>query len=111
MNKEGLEGAFLEEGVTKAMSELGGEKAPGPDEFLLAFSKFCWSIVGGEVLANKLKRVIDKVVLYNQNAFVGGRNILDTTLVVNKAINLGKQSSNTRLVCKLGIEKTYNGVN
>ncbi|RVW61052.1 hypothetical protein CK203_045840 [Vitis vinifera] len=62
MNKEGLEGPFLEEGVTKAMSELGGEKAPGPDEFLLAFSKFCWSIVGGEVLANKLKRVIDKVV-------------------------------------------------
>lgn len=37
MDNEGLEGPFLEAEVTKALSELGGDKAPGLDGFSLAF--------------------------------------------------------------------------
>ncbi|RVW55325.1 hypothetical protein CK203_089067 [Vitis vinifera] len=47
-----------------------------------------------KVLVNKLKSVIDKVVLNNHNAFVGGRQIMDATLVANVVINLRKRSSN-----------------
>lgn len=37
MDNEGLEGPFLEAEMTKALSELGGDKAPGLDGFSLAF--------------------------------------------------------------------------
>ena len=40
MDYEGLEGPILEEEVTKAMSGLGDDKAPGTDGFSLAFWKF-----------------------------------------------------------------------
>ena len=64
-----------------------------------------------KVLASRLKRMIDKVVSNNQNAFVGGRQILDAALGANKAIDSWKQRSNVGLVCKLDIEKAYDNVN
>ena len=45
------------------------------------------SLVGGlyklvaKVLANRLKKVVDKMVSSGQNAFVEGRQILDATLL------------------------------
>ena len=48
-----------------------------------------------KVLANRLKSVIGKVVSNSQNAFVGGRQILDVALVANEAINSRKRSSYT----------------
>ncbi|RVW37282.1 hypothetical protein CK203_029827 [Vitis vinifera] len=50
LDNESLEGHFSEEEVTKALSDLGGDKVLGPDGFTLAFWKFCWPIVGGEVM-------------------------------------------------------------
>ena len=58
-----------------------------------------------KVLANRLKRVMGKVVSNGQNAFVGGRQILDAVLVANEAIDSRKRSSSAGLVCKLDIEK------
>ena len=51
-----------------------------------------------KVLANRLKRVMRKVVLYNQNAFVGGRQILDADLVANEVIDSRKRSTGAGLV-------------
>ncbi|XP_034697248.1 uncharacterized protein LOC117923113 [Vitis riparia] len=46
LDNETLEGPFSKEGVSKALSDLEGDKVLGPDGFMLAFWNFCWSIVG-----------------------------------------------------------------
>lgn len=49
-DSEHLEGTFLDEEVTIALSKLGGDKAPKPNWFSKAFWKSCWPIVGREVM-------------------------------------------------------------
>ena len=50
LDNETLERPFLEEEVSKALLDLGGDKAPRSDGFTLVFWNFCWPIVGGKVI-------------------------------------------------------------
>ena len=47
---ERLELPFSEEEVFAALSDLGKDKAPGPDGYTMAFWFFCWDVVKVEVL-------------------------------------------------------------
>ncbi|RVX13643.1 Transposon TX1 uncharacterized 149 kDa protein [Vitis vinifera] len=75
------------------------------------------SLVGGlykllaKVLANRLKKVVSKVVSPTQNAFVEERQILDVALIANEAIDLLLKGDEAGVLCKLDLEKAYDHIN
>ena len=75
------------------------------------------SLLGGlykllaKVLANRLKKLLGKVVSPTQNAFVLGRQILDASLIANEVIDSWQKRKEKWLICKLDIEKAYDSMN
>ena len=52
-----------------------------------------------------------KVVSSSQNAFVEGRQILDTALIANEAIDSLLKGDEAGVLCKLDLEKDYDHIN
>ncbi|RVW88462.1 putative ribonuclease H protein [Vitis vinifera] len=50
-----LEEMFSMEEVSLALSDLNGDKAPGPDGFSLAFWQFCWDFVKDEIIGCRIR--------------------------------------------------------
>ena len=63
-----------------------------------------------KVLANRIKRVMGKIISQSQSAFVERRQILDAVLIANEVVDSTLRRKKSGLVCKLDIEKAYDSI-
>ncbi|GJW74863.1 hypothetical protein Tco_0134233 [Tanacetum coccineum] len=80
----------LEE-IKEAVWDCGSSKAPGPDGYSFVFVKKYWGTIQKDlycfiILANRLSKVIDKIVSKEQSAFIASRQILDGPVILSEII-------------------------
>lgn len=61
----------------------------------------------GELLANRLKKVMHKVIFESQFAFLEGRQIKDDILIENELVDEAKRRKRETLLFKVDFEKAY----
>ena len=93
---KGLNATFMVLIPKKAGAEVLGDFRP--------ISLYKWL---AKVLANRLKKVVVKVVSKAQGAFVEG---IDAVLIANEAIDSALKNNENDILCKLDIEKAYDNV-
>ena len=64
-----------------------------------------------KVLANRLKKIMGRLVNKAQNAFVEGRQIPDAPLIANEVLDSMLRKGEKGILCKLDIEKAYDQIN
>jgi len=64
-----------------------------------------------KVLTNTFKSVLGKIISNTQNAFIGGRQILDLVLFANECLDGQLRSGESGMLCKLNLKKAYDHVN
>ncbi|XP_058774257.1 uncharacterized protein LOC131648523 [Vicia villosa] len=118
-----IERLFTELEVKDAIWSCDGNKSAGPDALIPKINNtqnlgeylpIC--LVGSiyriisKILAARLKEVIGTLVSNNQTAFVSGRNMMDSVLLVNELIDWSRRKKRSCILLNVDIEKAYDSV-
>ncbi|CAJ2637160.1 unnamed protein product [Trifolium pratense] len=71
----------------------------------------CLYKILSKLLANRLKRVLGKLISPCQSAFLPSRQILDGVVVLNEIIDLAKRRKDRCMFFKVDFEKAYDTIN
>jgi hypothetical protein len=63
-----------------------------------------------KVLAVRLAKVIDPLILLTQTAFLKGRQLVEEVVVVNEVIDYAKKTGKECFILKVDFEKAYDSV-
>jgi len=63
-----------------------------------------------KILANRLKRVLNKIIDINQSTFLSGRGLLDSVLIANKTVDFLRKERLKGVIVKVNYEKAYDYV-
>ncbi|GLT66339.1 hypothetical protein SLA2020_387070 [Shorea laevis] len=63
-----------------------------------------------KVLANRLKNVMFEIITESQSAFVGGRQLVDSVLILNEVVDEAKKKKQQAFIFKADFEKVYDCV-
>ncbi|GKA94541.1 RNA-directed DNA polymerase, eukaryota, reverse transcriptase zinc-binding domain protein [Tanacetum coccineum] len=63
-----------------------------------------------KILANRLSKVIDKIVSHEQSTFIAGRQILDGPLMLSEMIDWYKNRKKKMLIFKVDFEKAFDSI-
>lgn len=64
-----------------------------------------------KVLTERLKKVVNFLVVSQQMTFIRGRQIMDAILIANEAMDYRISQGKPGILCKLDIEKANDHVN
>ncbi|GJX72023.1 RNA-directed DNA polymerase, eukaryota [Tanacetum coccineum] len=70
----------------------------------------CQYKIVGKILANRLSRVIGRLVSKEQSAFICGRQILDGPMILSEVIEWCNQKKKKAMIFKVDFEKAYDSV-
>ncbi|GKF73220.1 hypothetical protein Tco_0219552, partial [Tanacetum coccineum] len=116
-----LEKNVSDDEIRLAVWDCGSQKAPGPYGFSFLFLKTYWDLLKDDVvravrgvfdsfeilkiiakvLANRLSKVIDKVVSKEQSAFISGRFIVDGPLMLSEIMSWYKKKKRNLMLFKV----------
>jgi hypothetical protein len=71
----------------------------------------CSFKIFGRLLTSRLERVCDRIVAQEQSAFIRGKYILKSVVIVHEVVHSMHRSKEHGVVIKLDYEKTYDRVN
>ncbi|KAL0299864.1 UNVERIFIED_CONTAM: hypothetical protein Sangu_3150300 [Sesamum angustifolium] len=116
------------EEIKDAFFDIAEDKAPGPDGYSSGFYKAAWPIIGEEmikaileffttgrllkqIIVQRLRLVLDKLISPSQNAFVPGRSIGDNILLAQELFaGYNRQGLPMRCALKVDLRKAYDTV-
>lgn len=70
----------------------------------------CLHKILAKLFANRLRKVLDKVIDHRQNVFLCGRQLFHSVMVTNEVIDEAKRRKKSCIFFKVDFEKSYNSV-
>ncbi|XP_059436383.1 uncharacterized protein LOC132169350 [Corylus avellana] len=104
---------FTAEEISAALNQMASLKAPGPDGLDACFFQQNWTLMGEEVLANRLKKILPHIISLAQSAFIPRRLITDNILAAYETLHTmhtGMRGKKGFMAIKLDMSKAYDRV-